>query len=907
MITQKNLSKEYNFGQLKVDQQKEQKKWQIIVLIGCFLLQMLPYCVALNLVGVFAGSDWAVWLQGNSILLNLTFTMGALGAAAVAPSIAAMFGKKINMRFVYAMGVTLTMIGFALLAINAGVFSANDGKIDTALACAVLWIPTILTQIGVMIFSGIGVNNLISRWWAPEKRGVALGIAFSGGSVGNMCLQPLVGFLGNTFGNHIFTYDEMKDWAGCTVVQSPTGTGVLTAGTPPKDLNGYYYSMVDGFKGFKALGDNQYVTYLILAAIGLIAGLAIVMVICRKPLPQLLGFEQTAKGAANPAANKKADEAATLLDTKGYLPYWILPIGFGILQMGTVHANMNGQFIQHAVVVGTKLNYNDMMATGGVIFGLGCFIGNICGGILNDKLGPTKSIALAGSTQVAGILCLLFSITEPNLVYAYFALVGISVYVYTSTPAFICGRLYGASQSNNHMAIYGIFIAVAFAIVNSITGVITGESTAANTVKFLGKDMHGNWSAVMIFAAVCMAVGTAIVVTCCYIITKKGIKGIKEYSPTKYSRIIFFKFSSLVNLSASKIIRSKKDFRNNPARQEKIAKKNEVTEFHNVKEEYFDHANEVLAKSKLNAAQKKLISSLYFYGYMTSEVAEGISKGATKDLDALVKLGLVKSKPILNQNLYQLTKVQFNPLKHSETANFDKDVTLFYEETTNDLATINERLAKAQWKIRKQIKKVTAQKEAALKDYDKITKQSTMSAELVKKYEDKRTAKMAQLVEKNATDWKQYKVDYELAERIDESAAKAHAIEDKFNKKLTGLQTKLGVKAYTSNYSKIHQVEGIKLLLDYYNDVYGTYDKLINEYIINYYWRKTNPIENKIDALNAKIVKIQAKSKDAKDAETAQKLTNKISKINASIEKKQAKLAHIKEIENSIVSQFATK
>ncbi len=64
--------------------------------------------------------------------------MGALGAAAVAPSIAAMFGKKINMRFVYAMGVFLAMLGFALLAINAGVFAADNGKIDTALACAVL-------------------------------------------------------------------------------------------------------------------------------------------------------------------------------------------------------------------------------------------------------------------------------------------------------------------------------------------------------------------------------------------------------------------------------------------------------------------------------------------------------------------------------------------------------------------------------------------------------------------------------------------------------------------------------------------------------------------------------------------------------------------------------------------------
>ncbi len=542
MLVQKtDLVHQYDFEQVRQAQVKEQKKWKYIVLVGCFLLQALPYCVAMNLMNVFAGSDWIVWLGGNSIMLNLTFTMGAVAAAICSPMIASVLNKQINMRIVYAFGIILTMTGFALIGVNAFVFNAHN-SIDIHQAASILWIPTILTQVGVMVFSGLGVNNLISKWWAPEKRGIALGIAFAGGSAGNMCMQPLLGYLSGVFGNQI------------------------SHGAPSSGFAGYF---IDASGHFVQQNGHQWATYFILAGVGLVAGLTVVMVICRKPIPPIVDFEQKVQGAVN--STQPAQPAATLLDTKKYAPYWILAIGYGILQMGTVHASMNGQIIQNATIIANPTwNYKDVMSTGGILFGVGCLIGNLSGGVLNDKLGPTKSISFAGTVQCCAILCLLFSISRPELVYVYFILAGLSVYVYTSTPAFMVGRLYGAKTSNTHMAIYGLFIAGAFAVVNSISGAITGDYTAANQHAFMGHQIQGNCTALLYFALACMAIGTITVVTCCYIITKKGVKGICAYSPSKYSSLVFFKHSLAINFCGTKILLTKKEFRNSPHRQAKL-------------------------------------------------------------------------------------------------------------------------------------------------------------------------------------------------------------------------------------------------------------------------------------------------------------------------------------------------
>ena len=52
-----------------------------------------------------------------------------------------------------------------------------------------------VSQVGCIMFSGLGVPFIISHWFPNNGKGKALGIAFSGGSIGNVFLQPITSHL----------------------------------------------------------------------------------------------------------------------------------------------------------------------------------------------------------------------------------------------------------------------------------------------------------------------------------------------------------------------------------------------------------------------------------------------------------------------------------------------------------------------------------------------------------------------------------------------------------------------------------------------------------------------------------------------------------------------------------------
>lgn len=814
-VQKQDLVNTYNYGDLVAKRKKELGKWRWIILIGCLLFQMLPYCVALNLANVFAGSDWAAWLNGDTTLLNLTFTIGALAAAFVAPSIARILGKPINMRAVYCFGVALAMIGFALLGIDAVIY--DSGNHDTALLVALLWIPTMLTQIGVMVFSGIGVNNLISRWWQPEKRGFALGIAFAGGSLGNIWMQQLVGVLAKEFGN--FTEGRVYD---------------------PNHI------------------ELQWATYLILGAMGLISGVLIALVICRKPIPPINMFDIAAKNTvkAEQVAKPAALEASPLV-TKKYPPYWILAVGYLILQMGTVHASTNGQIIEATTAYANNLVYTDVMALGGTLFGVTCLIGNVGGGILNDKLGPTKSISLAGTVQVGAILCLLFSVKIPALVYVYFILAGLSVYIYTSTPAFICGRLFGAGQSNNQMAILSIFIAVGFAIVNSIAGVLMGNTHTTKS-EMLGVEVHGHTMDLMIFAIVCMGVGTMIVAFASMLITKKGIAGMLDYSPTKFSRIIFFRHSWAISFSSFRISLTKKDFRNDAKRIEKIKHLDAKNpNFHGLSK-FEDAVKETLNGEKLSPKQRKIISLIFFNKYMAYPEfnAEYKLGNIDNDLEKLVEANYISPIDLMGGKKAYILNESFAKRFNSIDSNLDQQYPKFQQENkeiASKLNSLNEKLTKKTNKLSKNLAKaqnivISAEKQAKIEE---------IANNKIIKLKDRQSNKMSKL--QNAEPWKKFNADYFLAEKILATEASKNKLQNKKDAKIKQIKTKMGAAVFVTNYDKFKEIEGHNLVMWYINDIWSAYDTLINERIVSNYQRKIGVYNNKINFANWKIKKITKK------------------------------------------------
>ncbi len=813
-VKKQDLQNNYNFEEIKKSETKERNRWMWIILIGCFLLQMFPYCVALNLTGVFVGSDWQYWTmsagKASQTIIGLTFTVGAVSAALAGPFIAKMFNKKINMRLVYSIGVIVAIIGFVGSGINSIIINATGEIPSIEAVSAILWISNIISQIGVMIFSGLGVNNLISKWWPSEKRGFALGLAFTGGSVGNIWMQQLIGVIAPIFGN-----------------------------VSPRE---YVYDPLN----------EQYATYLIMGCLGLVAGLIVVMFICRKPLPPIDILN--AKFSEDKNENKIQVLEASPLNTRKYPIYWILCIGYLILQMGTVHAANNTAFITNALVP-LGANYNSVVALGNTLFGVFCLIGNFGGGILNDKLGPTKSIFLAGMIQCLAIFFLIFSVTNLSLVYVYYVLAGLSVYVYTSTPAFISGRLYGSGQSNNHMAILGLFIALGYAIVNSVSGSIVGD--VSNSYDIFGKVSNGNYLAWGIFAICCMGVGTIIVSLCCAIITKKGIKGLLEYSPTKYTRVILFRHSLAIRFAAFRIKLTGKDFRKLENRIEKMNKKRENDEYIKSFESYLNYVVNQLSSSKLSKKELELITIIFLYNKISKSKMEqffGV-ESYHKELKSLI------SKKVINQVEYKFIG-SFYELSEEENEKLISNISELgsYELILKENKSIDNTLLKLDAKLENKISKINEKIELTKnQEINQVKKEKLVakSNSLIKTINENKPLIMEKISHED--EWTKYKKEYELIEKQIYAEQLKNKLETNKENKINSLQKKIFNSQYVNSFNKLQQIDGHDLLINYYKDKWLAYDNLISKRVKDDLKRKEEMLESKINSINIKINKNKLK------------------------------------------------
>ena len=835
IVQKKDLTGSYEINKIISKENKERNTWKWIILLGCFLLQMLPTCVALNLSNVFAASDWAVWSAGNNNVIGLTFTMGAIGAAMVGPFIANAFSKKINLRMFYSLGIILAMIGFSGSSLVSIIIKTNGG-VKTALpnlgsVSAILWISNIITQIGVTIFSTIGINNLISKWWPTDKRGFALGLAAAGGAFGNIWMQQIVGWLSGIFGNELVDKTETID-------------GV------EKIVKSYDWS------------GNQYATYLIMATIGLVGGLLVVMFVCRKPLPPVDILDATVDNN-NTNVKRQVLEVSPLV-TQKYPPYWILCIGYLILQMGTLHASQRGLFIQFALSSSHPdfSNPKNILALGGTLFGVSCLVGNSCGGIINDKLGPAKSIFLAGMTQCAAIFCLMYSVKTPELVYVYFILAGLSVYVYTSTPAFVTGRLYGPGQSNAHMSILGIFTALGFAIVNSIAGSLTGALNSSNTHVLLGQAVQGNWLAWSIFGIVCMGLGTIIVSLCCVIITDKGIEGLLDYSPTKYSRLILYKHGISIRFNALRIQISGKDYRvNNKERINKIKVHEQKQHYHGSINEYHKMLEEQLKDLKLSKQELNLLNAVLYFDLIEHEklidyvknddIKKEVQTLINKDLIRETKLGVLGTVYEITPSLTEKLQAQIDLLNQK------------YPNIIKEHHALDSKLDKISNKLEIKLNKLNQKLEETKNQTIDETKQqvyTNKSKILVSKYEQKREEIFNKIKSNpNIDEWKQYKLDYEITKKIVDAKALEHKLELDKQNKINNLMKKIGSSQYVSDFHKKEQIHGNYLLLDYYNDIYRVYDELINKKINFKLNQKQALLQAKTNNYSSKLDKVVSK------------------------------------------------
>ena len=383
----------------------------------CMLTQAIPYGIAQNIQPLFI-HPLVNTFHFTLASYTLIFTFGAVAASITSPFI----GKglqKFNFRLMYIIGIALSALAYVIF----GFSTKLSGFYTAAIVC----------MIGSTFFSGQGVPWVINHWFPLKGRGAALGIAFCGGSIGNIFLQPV-------------TQGILKHY-----MTGNTKTGHLLSMAP------FFYFAI-------AL---------------LITGIIIACFIRTPKKDEEVVSEAEIKAGKAAAAEKKAKEFQgwTGKEVLKMKEFWVFSLGFLIIGLGLASLNED-----YAAFLDTKLSLTEVGLIGSM-YGIGCLIGNVSGGILFDKLGTAKSMAYAGCMYVLSIAMMIFVSHQPfgahiskvaGIAYAIFC--GLAVFSYMSGPAFMAKDLFGSREQGVMLGYIGLAYAIGYAIGAPLFGIIKGRA-----------------------------------------------------------------------------------------------------------------------------------------------------------------------------------------------------------------------------------------------------------------------------------------------------------------------------------------------------------------------------------------------------------------------------------------------
>ena len=359
----------------------------------CMFMQAVPFGVAQNIQPLFI--PYVINKFGFSLAgFSLIFTFGAMASAAFSPFLGKLFGK-INIKVLFIVGTMLSSLGFL--------------GFGFAKTLPQFYILSAVSQIGCVLFSGLGVPYVINNWFPKKGRGKALGIAFSGGSIGNVFLQQI--------------------------------TSQMLAS------KGASYS------------------YIMFGIISIVCSLPIVLLFIRTPKE---GEVEVVEENNEELEENKGFEGLGAKATTKNKYFWTFSIGYAIIAiaisaLSTQYATyFTGELEMSATLVGTL----------GSVFAFFCLIGNVTGGALFDKIGTIKTMSISMVLSVVAIIALLVSSKVHGLAFLFSIAYGLNVYSYMSAPAFMATDVFGRKESSVILGTISLLFALGFAFGSTLFGMV---------------------------------------------------------------------------------------------------------------------------------------------------------------------------------------------------------------------------------------------------------------------------------------------------------------------------------------------------------------------------------------------------------------------------------------------------
>lgn len=380
---------------LSTNNKIDNKKKYFIVFI-CMFLQAVPYSIAQNIQPLFV--PYVIKQFGFSLAgFSLIFTCGAIASAIFSPVLGNVF-EKVNIKLLFLLGATLSAVGFMGFG-----FSHN---------LAQFYVLAAMQKVGCLLFSGIGVPYLINSWFPKEGRGKALGIAFSGGSIGNVFLQQIT--------------SQMLASRGVT------------------------YS------------------YIFFGVLALVCSLPIVMIFVR--LPKVGEVEVIEENEAEEVQTSGFDGLGAKA-TKQNKYFWLFSIGYAIIAV-----SISALSTQYATYFTGELGLSaTLVGTLGSVFAAFCLIGNVSGGALFDKIGTLKTMTISMLLQGVAIVALIFCAKVPALAFLFSIAYGLNVYSYMSAPAFMATDVFGKKESSKIFGTISLLFALGYAFGSTLVGMIVDK------------------------------------------------------------------------------------------------------------------------------------------------------------------------------------------------------------------------------------------------------------------------------------------------------------------------------------------------------------------------------------------------------------------------------------------------
>lgn len=380
--------------------QKNHKRYFIVIV--CMLIQAIPFCISQNIQPLFI--PYVINAFNFSLAsFSLIFTFGAIAAAICSPFLGKLYGK-VNLKILFLTGIILSSLGFMGFGFSSTLIF--------------FYILSAISQIGTIMYSGLGIPYLINNWYPGDGRGGALGIAFAGGAIGNVFLQQI--------------------------------TSILLA----------------------RVGEST--TYIIFGVISLIVGVPLALFFIKLPTPEDLLNEEK---PSNDKKHFKRSVHHILYEGLGAKvtrkdPYfWSFCIGYAIIAiaisaLSTQYATyFNGYLGMNATLVGSI----------GSVFAFFCLIGNVSGGILFDRLGTFLTMLLSAVFEVIAIVALLLCPNTHYFAFLFSVAYGLSVYSYMSAPAYMATDIFGKRDSSEILGTITLLFALGFAFGSSIFGLISDQ------------------------------------------------------------------------------------------------------------------------------------------------------------------------------------------------------------------------------------------------------------------------------------------------------------------------------------------------------------------------------------------------------------------------------------------------